>query len=190
MLFEPLFTHAQQTPQDIAIIDEKGRYTYQQLAAAAGGLGMYLGMQTDKPNVGLLLPPSAGFAASFYGTLISGKSVVPINYLLGDREIAHVIADSGIDRVVTIPQLAPRIKVADLKVVDPTQLPQNRQARPPQHALQATRIVGGSCTKRDRLHKLAGQRLASGGAPRTFRRCPQQATCSFSPIRCNSREFP
>jgi long-chain acyl-CoA synthetase len=134
MLFEPLFTHAQQTPQDIAIIDEKGRYTYQQLAAAAGGLGMYLGMQTDKPNVGLLLPPSAGFAASFYGTLISGKSVVPINYLLGDREIAHVIADSGIDTVVTIPQLAPRIKDADLKVVDLTQLPQNPPAammRPP-----------------------------------------------------------
>jgi long-chain acyl-CoA synthetase len=134
MLFEPLFTHAQQTPQDIAIIDEKGRYTYQQLAAAAGGLGMYLGMQTDKPNVGLLLPPSAGFAASFYGTLISGKSVVPINYLLGDREIAHVIADSGIDTVVTIPQLAPRIKDADLKVVDLTQLPQYPPAammRPP-----------------------------------------------------------
>src|SRR2546421_4487738 len=123
MLFEPLFTHAQQTPQDIAIIDEKGRYTYQQLAAAAGGLGMYLGMQTDKPNVGLLLPPSAGFAASFYGTLISGKSVVPINYLLGDREIAHIIADSGIDTVVTIPQLAPRLKDAALKIVDLAAMP-------------------------------------------------------------------
>ncbi|HEY7119182.1 MAG TPA: AMP-binding protein, partial [Tepidisphaeraceae bacterium] len=124
MLFQPLFTHAQQIPQDIAIIDERGRYTYQQLAAAAAGLGLYLGMQTDKPSVGLLLPPSAGFAASFYGTLLSGKSVVPINYLLGDREIAHVISDSGIDTVVTIPQLAARIKDADLKVVDLTQLPQ------------------------------------------------------------------
>ena len=124
MLFESLFTHAQQTPQDVAIIDEKGQYTYQQVAAAAAGLGLYLGMQTDKPSVGLLLPPSAGFVASFYGTLLSGKSVVPINYLLGDREIAHVIADSGIDTVVTIPQLAVRIKDADLKVVDLIQLPQ------------------------------------------------------------------
>jgi long-chain acyl-CoA synthetase len=124
MLFQPLFTHAQQSPQELAIIDERGRYTYQQLAAAAAGLGLYLGMQTGKPNVGLLLPPSAGFAASFYGTLLSGKSVVPINYLLGDREIAHVIADSGIDTVVTIPQLAGRVQNADLKVVDLTQLPQ------------------------------------------------------------------
>jgi len=124
MLFQPLFTHAQRAPQDLAIIDERGQYTYQQLAAAAAGLGLYLGMQTAKPTVGLLLPPSAAFAASFYGTLLSGKAVVPINYLLGDREIAHVIADSGIDTVVTIPQLAPRVQNADLKVVDITQLPQ------------------------------------------------------------------
>src|SRR5258706_5905765 len=89
---------------------------------------MYLSLQTDKPSVGLLLPPSAGFAASFYGTLLSGKSVVPINYLLGDREIAHVIADSGIDTVVTIPQLAPRIANADLKIVDLSQLPQTPPA--------------------------------------------------------------
>ena len=124
MLFQPLFTHAQRAPQDLAIIDERGQYTYQQLAAATAGLGLYLGMQTAKPTVGLLLPPSAAFAASFYGTLLSGKAVVPINYLLGDREIAHVIADSGIDTVVTIPQLAPRVQNADLKVVDITQLPQ------------------------------------------------------------------
>src|SRR3954451_12098681 len=124
MLFQPLFTHAQRSPRDVAVIDDKGQYTFAQLAAAAAGLGLYLGMQTDKPSVGLLLPPSAGFVASFYGTLLSGKSVVPINYLLGDREIAHVIADSGIDTVVTIPQLAARVQNADLKVVDLTQLPQ------------------------------------------------------------------
>src|SRR4051812_14531619 len=124
MLFQPLFTHAQRAPQDLAIIDERGQYTYQHLAAATAGLGLYLGMQTDRPTVGLLLPPSGAFAASFYGTLLSGKAVVPINYLLGDREIAHVIADSGIDTVVTIPQLAPRVQNADLKVVDLTQLPQ------------------------------------------------------------------
>lgn len=124
MLFQSLFTHAQQSPSDIAVVDDRGQYTYEQLASAAAGLGMYLGMQTDKSAVGLLLPPSAGFTASFYGTLLAGKTVVPINYLLGDREIAHIVSDSGIDTVVTIPQLAPRIQNADLKVIDLTQLPQ------------------------------------------------------------------
>ena len=112
MLFEPLFAHATQTPQEIAVIDDAGRYTYQQVAAMAAGLGLYLSFQTQQPRVGLLLPPGVGYVASFYATLLAGKSVVPINYLLGDREIAHVIADSGIDTVVTIPQLEVERQVA------------------------------------------------------------------------------
>ena len=106
MLFEPLFAHASQKPQDTAIIDDHGRYTFQQLAAMSAGLGMYLPAQTMQPRVGLLLPSGAGFVASFYGTLLAGKGVVPINFLLGDKEIGHCIADSGIDTIVSIPLLA------------------------------------------------------------------------------------
>ncbi|HEY8665388.1 MAG TPA: AMP-binding protein, partial [Tepidisphaeraceae bacterium] len=46
----------------------------------------------------------------------------------GDREIQHIISDSDIDTVVTIPQLAPRLKGAPLKLVDLTQLPQTPPA--------------------------------------------------------------
>jgi len=123
MLFESLFAHAAAQPQAIAIQDDRGVYTYQQLSAMAAGLGIYLSAQTAKPGIGLLLPAGAGFVASFYGTLLAGKSVVPLNFLLGDREIAHMIQDSGIDTVVTIPQLAGRLKDLPLKVVDLTQLP-------------------------------------------------------------------
>src|SRR5947209_9599910 len=122
MLFEPLFTHAARIPQDVAIIDDHGRYTYQQVAAMSAGLGMYLSAQTQQSRVGLLLPAGIGFVASFYGTLLAGKSVVPINFLLGDREVAHSIADSAIDTVVTIPQLAARLKDSPLKVIDVVQL--------------------------------------------------------------------
>ena len=128
MLFEPLFAHARQRPQDVAIVDDRGQTTFQQLAAMSAGLGMYLAAQTTKPRVGLLLPSSAGFVASFYGTLLAGKSAVPINFLLGDREIAHIVADSDIDTVVTIPQLAGRVNDLSLKVIDLTQLPQTPPA--------------------------------------------------------------
>lgn len=123
MLFEPLFAHAASQPQTLAIQDDRGSYTYQQLAAMASGLGIYLSAQTKKPNVGLLLPAGAGFVASFYGTLLAGKSVVPLNFLMGDRELTHMIHDSGIDTIVSIPQLAARLKDLPLKVVDLTQLP-------------------------------------------------------------------
>src|SRR3954464_14679227 len=124
MLFEPLFAHAASRPNDVAVIDDRGQTTYQQLATTAAGLGMYLAARTQKPRVGLLLPSSSGFVASFYGTLLAGKSAVPINFLLGDREIAHIVADSGIDTVVTIPLLAGPVEGTPLKVVDRTALPQ------------------------------------------------------------------
>ena len=125
MLFEPLFANARKEPDHIAVIDDHGRFTYQQVAAMAAGLGMYLSLQTEKPRIGLLLPPGVGFVASFYGTLLSGKTVVPINYLLGDKEIAHIIKDSDIDTVVTVPFFMPRLKDLPLKVIDLMQLPRD-----------------------------------------------------------------
>jgi len=131
MLFEHLFAHARSRPQEIAITDESGQYTYQQVAAMATGLGIYLAQQTQAPHVGLLLPAGVGFVAAFYGTLLAGKAVVPINFLLGDREVAHVIKNSEIDTVVTIPQLAGRLQNTPLKVVDLTQLPKTPPALAP-----------------------------------------------------------
>jgi len=89
---------------------------------------MYLAAQTKRPRVGLLLPAGAGFVGSFYGTLLAGKTAVPINFLLGDREIAHIVKDSDVDTVVTIPQLAGRLKDIPLNVIDLTALPKTPPA--------------------------------------------------------------
>ena len=132
MLFEPLFAHAKNQPDHLAVIDDHGRYTYQQLAQMAAGLGMFLSFTTTKARVGLLLPPGVGFAASFYGTLLSGKTAVPINYLLGDKEIGHIIKDSDIDTVLTVPFFVPRLKDFPLNVVDLTQLPRDGPKFEPQ----------------------------------------------------------
>jgi long-chain acyl-CoA synthetase len=91
----------------------------------ATGLSLLFRTQIDQPRVGLLLPAGAGFVASFYGTLLAGKAVVPINFLLGDKEIAHVIADSEIDTIVTAPPLSGRLKDLSIKIIDLTQLPQS-----------------------------------------------------------------
>ncbi|MCC6239120.1 MAG: AMP-binding protein [Phycisphaerales bacterium] len=123
MLLTHLFQHAAQNPQTLAMIDDSGSYTYQQLAGMSAGLGMYLSLQTQKPNVGLFLPSGAGFAASFYGAQLAGKTPVLINFLLSDREIAHIIADSGIDTVVSIPPLTGRLAAASVNVIDLKQLP-------------------------------------------------------------------
>ncbi len=131
MLFEPLFAHARENPHEIAITDDQGQCTFAQLAAMAGGLCTYIAVQTDRPSVGLLLPSGVGYAASFYGTLLAGKSIVPINYLLGEREIAHIIGDSGIDTVITVPSLVGRLKDAALKIIDLSQVPRTPDAVAP-----------------------------------------------------------
>ena len=123
MLVEPLLDRARRTPGEIALHDDRGSYTFQQVAAAAGGLAALLSAGTQRQNVAVMLPSSFGFVASFYGILLAGKSVVPINFLLGDREVAHVLADSGVDTVLTAPPLAARIANSGLKIIDISQLP-------------------------------------------------------------------
>ena len=123
MLVEALLDHARRTPNDVALHDDGGSYTFQQLADAAGGLATFLAGHTSRPHVAVMLPSGFGFVASFYGTLLAGKSVVPVNFLLGDREIAHVLADSGVDTVLTAPPLAGKLANSGLKIVDISQLP-------------------------------------------------------------------
>src|SRR5688500_16844696 len=106
MLVESLFAQAAKHPTDIAITDDRGAIPWQQLAGAVTGLSMYLAQQTTQPRVGILLPASAGFVASFYGTMLAGKTAVPLNFLLGEKEIAHCIVDSGVDTIITMPLLA------------------------------------------------------------------------------------
>jgi len=119
MLIDPLFHHATNTPNDVAIVDDQGQYTYAQVAAMAAGLSVLISNITTKQNVAIMLPSGVGFVGSFYGTLLADKVAVLVNFLLGDREIQHVMADSGVDTVITIPQLAPRVAgVANLRVID------------------------------------------------------------------------
>jgi long-chain acyl-CoA synthetase len=123
MIVQSLFESAARHPAEIAVLDDRGPHTYGQLAGMATALSLYLGMQTQAETIGLLLPAGVGFHASFYATLLAGKSAVLINYLLGEKEIADVVKDSGIDTVVSIPQLAGRVAgIEGLKVIDLTEL--------------------------------------------------------------------
>jgi long-chain acyl-CoA synthetase len=122
MLVEPLLDHATKTPNEIALHDESGPRTFEQLAGTAAGIAEHLSGITTRPSVGFMLPAGAGFVASFYGTLLAGKSVVAVNFLLSEREIAHILSDSGIDTLITIPAMAARIKCEGIKTVDLSEL--------------------------------------------------------------------
>lgn len=134
MLFESVFANAQREPGRVAVIDDRGQYTFAEVAQRVAGLGMLFSERTRNPRIGLFLPTGVGFAASFYAALVAGKTVVPINFLLGEREIGHIVADSGIDTIVSAPPLADRLKGFPTGVVDLTALsppPPAATAMPP-----------------------------------------------------------
>jgi long-chain acyl-CoA synthetase len=60
---------------------------------------------TAHPRVGLMLPTSGAFPAALLGAWLARRTTVPLNYLLGPPEMAHIVADSGLDTVVTSRQM-------------------------------------------------------------------------------------
>lgn len=126
MLLHPLLENAKTQGDETAVVDDRGMMTFAQLAGMSGALANYLKMRTQQPRVGIFLPSSGAFAMSFFGVLLAGKTAVPINFLLSDKEIAHIIADSEIDTVLTAPPLAAKLgqlATANLQVIDLTQQP-------------------------------------------------------------------
>ncbi|QOV91987.1 class I adenylate-forming enzyme family protein [Humisphaera borealis] len=123
MLFEHVFANAKRDPSRVLFIDDRGQTTAEQFAKMVAGFSMLFRSQTTQPRIGLFLPTTTAFAASFYGALVAGKTVVPINFLLGKKEIAHIIKDSGIDTIVSAPPLIDRIKGLPIKLIDLSTLP-------------------------------------------------------------------
>lgn len=101
MLLEAFLTTVEQVPTRRAIRDSTREVSYEQLARLAATLKRFIESQTDRPHVGILLPSTAGFAASFYGALWAGRTVVPLNFLLQPNELKSVVEDSGIDLILT-----------------------------------------------------------------------------------------
>lgn len=97
-----------------AVTDQSGAFTYEDLhQESIRYAGRLLSGDTGR-NIGILLPNGKEFVIAFYGTLMSGKTPVPLNYLLSPAQLLYVIRDAGIDTVFTnnlfLPMLGNQIK--------------------------------------------------------------------------------
>ena len=109
MLLQPLFDNAKARPTAKAVVDERGAITWGELLKKAKKLGKILRSKTKRPNIAVLLPAGGGFVTTFYATMLAGKVVVPMNFLLGEKETRHVLKDSGVDLVVSVKPLLDRL---------------------------------------------------------------------------------
>lgn len=101
---------ANSLPDKIAISEGERKLRYVELLAASMMMRNRIAEITEKPNVGIMLPNGVGFALAFFGTALSGKTAVPVNFLLNPEEIGRIFADAGVDTVITTTFFADSVK--------------------------------------------------------------------------------
>lgn len=116
-LLDAIERHAHDRPTRLAAADASLMLDYAAFRAVAGGLAGQIEQRSDRPHIGLLLPTSTAAAVSIYGCWYAGRVPVPLNLLLSPPELARVIADAGLDLVVTIEPLAGVLAAAGVETL-------------------------------------------------------------------------
>ncbi|MHC4443357.1 MAG: AMP-binding protein [Planctomycetota bacterium] len=101
MLVDALLESIGKHPQKTAAGDPTRNLTYSQLATFARVIRQEVLKKTKNERVGLMLPASAACQGTIFGILWAGKAIVPLNFLLQPAEVAYMVADAGLDLVIS-----------------------------------------------------------------------------------------
>ena len=107
-LAQNLLDTAEKEPDATALRMDDVALTYAEFRDAALKVAAGLQARGISPGdrVGMVLPNVVSFPVVFYGALIAGAAVVPMNPLLKAREIEYYLQDSGAKLVVAVEQSA------------------------------------------------------------------------------------
>jgi malonyl-CoA/methylmalonyl-CoA synthetase len=101
--------------------------TYRELAGLAGHLGDGL---RGRDRVAVWATPTIETCVAVVGALLAGVAVVPVNPKIGERELAHIVADSEPDLALAAPNVELPAPLADLPRL-PVQLTPGDAPQPP-----------------------------------------------------------
>lgn len=101
-------------PEETAVKHRRGgtEMTYEEFWVEAGRFAASLREDGVNPGdrVAVYLPNLSEFVTAFVGILRNGSVVVPLNPQYKAREIEHILADSGAEVVVTLPELVAEVR--------------------------------------------------------------------------------
>ncbi len=109
-LAEAFAQSVQQRPAKVALFWDETEFTFATLQAQALAVAHQLATQfAVKPGdrVGLWLKNRPEFIPAFFGILNAAAVVVPINNFLKPDEVSYLLADAGIDVLITDAELSP-----------------------------------------------------------------------------------
>ncbi len=117
MLLDALLETAGRVPRKPAVADPFVRWEYRRFVLMAATVRDLIGASSGARNVGLLMPSTSLFAASYFGCLWANRTPVPLNFLLTQRELEAVIADAGLDLVLSLRPLKEQAETCSCKVI-------------------------------------------------------------------------
>lgn len=126
----------------LAAADQSLMVDYRTLIGLAGGLARSIAAQTDRPHVGILAPTSTAAALAIFATWYAGRTPVPLNFLLSPDELRPIVADAGLDLIVTVQHfepLAAAVGAKTLLMAGKTMAPQ--RIEPPNCAAGDTAVI-------------------------------------------------
>ncbi|HVM14991.1 MAG TPA: amino acid adenylation domain-containing protein [Egibacteraceae bacterium] len=106
-------------PEAVAVVDDRRRVTYRQLAHLASGLAerlRQLGVRRGD-RVGVLAPRSAELATAFVGILEASAAYVPLDPSAPPARLAAIGRDAQLRVVVVHPQIADRLPPGQFETV-------------------------------------------------------------------------
>lgn len=89
-------------PWKTLIHDDQRTWTGLTLLVAAWHLAREIDARTERKAVGIMLPTSGLFPVAVLATWMTGRVIIPLNYLLTPDDLAHVARDAGIDQVICV----------------------------------------------------------------------------------------
>ena len=102
MLVDALLDANRRVPGKLAVDDGVRSLSYRRLTNLAAALRSVVRRRTDLDRVGIMLPASAVFPATLFGTLWASKIAIPLNFLLNPDELTGIVRDAGLDLIVTV----------------------------------------------------------------------------------------
>jgi long-chain acyl-CoA synthetase len=90
----------------IAVIEGEKDILYRDLAQKALTIQKMLS-QKQKENIAILLPNGSDYIAAFYGTIMSGMTVFPLNALMTKHEVIPLLAQASVHTVITSNRFSP-----------------------------------------------------------------------------------
>lgn len=97
----PIIKRCLSSPNRIATIDDRGPRRAIELIVGALHLASVIEAKCRTRTVGVLLPTGAAFPVAALAGWMTGRVVVPLNYLLTPEELQYVINDCETDTILT-----------------------------------------------------------------------------------------